>query len=91
MIIKIDQSKPSNIVRSTTYFKNKVNTRLNIDQSGARSIYVGGNTVYKNRSPLASTSITEKNNYPGYTDFGIQSTTQNIYSADPQKLRIGTY
>lgn len=29
--------------------------------------------------------------YPGHSLFGVQSTIQNLYSAGPQKLRIGIF
>jgi len=91
MVSKIDQSKALNVVRSTTYFKNKANVTTNAYRSSIRSTYIKNNIIYKNTSTIVSQQQIVSNHYPGYSRFGIQNTTQNIYSAGPNKLRIGIY
>lgn len=92
MIIKINNSKPLNVVRSTRYFTNKTNTsKANPPQVSKFSFINSNNRIYRNNIVFNSNTTMSKDNYPGSDNFGIQSTVQNIYSADPQKLRIGIF
>jgi hypothetical protein len=92
MIIKINNNKALNRVRSTTYFTNQSNTSKANPAPIAKSSFINSNNkIYKNNVVYNTNLSLPRDNYPGYDIFGIQSTIQNIYSAGPQKLRIGIF
>lgn len=53
-------------------------------------VSLGGN-LYTSSKITISSIRTVKNGYPDRQLFGIEYTTQNIYSAGPNKLRIGVF
>lgn len=95
MIFPIDNSKPINQNRSR--FSVPVKTsflpcseRPFCAHQSASSFISKNNKIYsKNNIRITQTTI--KQNYPDYLLFGIENTTQNIYSADPLKLKVGVY
>lgn len=96
MILPINNSKPIN-KNSTRFSAPTKSTYLPCSErpfcavQNNISFINTNNKIYLKNNTFITTKTTNKDNYPNYLLFGKEDTVQNIYSADPLKLRVGVY
>lgn len=96
MILVIDNSRPTNKNRSR-FSSPAAAHRAPCSQipfcaiKNNYSFINLNNKIYNQNHIFAINNKTTKDNYPYYKLFGTEDTIQNLYSADPQKLRLGVF
>ena len=92
----IDNSKPTNshfnrFVRPAVAYNSPCSEKPLCAKINSVSFVNKNNKIHTNRNVFVITETTKKSEYPGWHSFGKENIVQNIYSADPQKLRIGIF
>jgi hypothetical protein len=92
----INNSKPINtnsnrFVRPSVFYNIRCSGQSFCATINSVSFVTKNNKIYTNNDVLTLTQTTPSVSYPSSESFGQENTTQNIYSADPQKLRIGIF